>query len=82
MFQLAQPMTPTVGYDQLPNWVKKSEILSANDLGKLCGSVALPSTNEMALFASLNLSHDEKVNRAKQFIAEGDIPKALAVILA
>lgn len=82
MFQLAQPMSPTVGYDQLPSWVKNSEILTANDLGKLCGSAALPSTDEMAVFASLNLSHDEKVNRAKQFIAEGDIANALAVILA
>lgn len=82
MFQLAQPMTKTVGYDQLPSWVKSSNLLSANDLGKLCGLGQLPSTDEMALFRNLNLSNDEKVQRAKQFIAEGETAKALAVLLA
>lgn len=82
MFQLAQPMTATVGYDQLPSWVKNSNLLSANDLGKLCGLGQLPSTDEMAEFFTLNLGNDEKLSMAKQFIAEGETAKALAVLLA
>lgn len=82
MFQLAQPMTATVGYDQLPGWVKDSEILSANDLGKLCGLAAMPSQDEMAGFASLNLGNDEKAHQAKQLIAAGDTSKALALLMA
>jgi len=82
MFQLSQPMTETVGYDQLPGWVKQSDVLSANDLGKLCGLSHMPSNDEMAWFQSLNLSNEEKSHKAKELIAQGETAKALALLLS
>src|SRR5688572_22082554 len=38
----------TVGYDNLPDHIKKSPILTGNDLGKLAGRVELPTEEEVA----------------------------------
>lgn len=38
----------TIGYDQLPQHIKNSSILTGNDLGKLAGRVAMPTEEEIA----------------------------------
>ena len=38
----------TIGYDQLPSFIKHSSVLTGNDLGKLAGQVHLPTTEEIA----------------------------------
>src|SRR5688572_30559933 len=38
----------TLGYDQLPDHIKKSPVLTGNDLGKLAGRVELPTEEEVA----------------------------------
>jgi hypothetical protein len=38
----------TIGYDQLPEHIKSSNILTGNDLGKLAGQVSLPSEEAIA----------------------------------
>jgi hypothetical protein len=37
----------TLGFDQLPEHIKNSPVLTGNDLGKLAGQVELPSAEEM-----------------------------------
>jgi flavin reductase (DIM6/NTAB) family NADH-FMN oxidoreductase RutF len=42
LFQIAKPAGRPIGYDALPNALKASVILTANDLGRLANSVELP----------------------------------------
>lgn len=38
----------SIGYDHLPDHIKKSPVLTGNDLGKLAGQVAFPTLEEIA----------------------------------
>jgi hypothetical protein len=51
VFSLEQPGTKKcIGYDQLPLHIRKSEIYSANDLGKFGNVESIPSNEEVLLF--------------------------------
>lgn len=51
VFELTKPTgKPSLGFKNLPDEWKKSEILSANDLGKLCHLESLPSLEELNQF--------------------------------
>ena len=39
-----------IGYDQIPEHIRKSEIYSANDLGKFGSSDSIPSDDDVKLF--------------------------------
>jgi flavin reductase (DIM6/NTAB) family NADH-FMN oxidoreductase RutF len=46
---IVQEFNPvTIGYDQLPEHIKNSPVLSGNDLGKLAGQVTFPTEEEIA----------------------------------
>ncbi len=48
IFSVVQPVTKVaLGYDQLPDHIKQSTVLTGNDLGRLAGLYALPSEEEM-----------------------------------
>ena len=49
----------TLGYDNLPDHIKTSPILTGNDLGKLAGRVGLPSAEEIAI--AKNIAESEAV---------------------
>lgn len=52
---IIQPvMKLTIGYDQLPDFIKTSSILSANNLGQLAGTPELPSEESITLFKNQN----------------------------
>ena len=91
IFKIFQPMTkPSIGYDQLPDVAKNSDILTGNDLGEMAGLLDFPS-QEMVL----SMASDEYVNAAQKvensleevekyaqsLIKKGAFEKALAVLM-
>ena len=80
LFQLPQPMQPTIGYDSLPDTVKNSLVLSANDIGILATLPTFPS-NEEILAAKNKHGNGDLENKAKSLIAGGCAAEALAILL-
>lgn len=57
IYSINQPVQPIpIGYDGLPEYFKKSEILTANDLGALASLEIAPTLEELEIFTS-----DEKI---------------------
>jgi hypothetical protein len=84
-----------IGFDQLPEKIRKSELLSPHELGELAAVPELPSTDEVK-----KKQHDAAVKEilhrfagnedklwemlqkyAKQLIAEGEVTEAWKVLL-
>jgi flavin reductase (DIM6/NTAB) family NADH-FMN oxidoreductase RutF len=80
LFQLAQPMQPTIGYDALPVSIKNSQILSANDIGMLS---ALPAIPDLEMIANIQEKYgaENREVAAKKLIAEGNTAEALALLI-
>ena len=78
LFQLAQPMQKTIGYDALPSEIKESKVLTANDIGKLAALSAIPTTEEIDnALEQFGLGDIHKT--AKKLIIDGQIRAALAL---
>lgn len=57
MFEIKKPITTCgIGYDALPQDIKTSQVLSANDLGQLAGIEELPNETEVNEYKLLELS--------------------------
>jgi flavin reductase (DIM6/NTAB) family NADH-FMN oxidoreductase RutF len=57
MFEITKPITTVgIGYDAIPDDIRSSEILSANDLGQLAGIVELPNETDVNEHKLLELS--------------------------
>jgi flavin reductase (DIM6/NTAB) family NADH-FMN oxidoreductase RutF len=57
MFEIMKPITTIgIGFDQLPEDIRKSSILSGNDLGQLAGIEELPNETDVNEFKLLELS--------------------------
>jgi flavin reductase (DIM6/NTAB) family NADH-FMN oxidoreductase RutF len=57
MFEIKKPITSCgIGYDALPQDIKSSEVLSANDLGQLAGIEELPNETDVNEYKLLELS--------------------------
>ncbi len=80
MFQLPQPMQKTIGYDALPEAIKNSTILSANDIGKMAGLLEMPHEELIAGTKALHSNTDPE-HAAVQLIAEGKVAEALGLFL-
>ncbi len=48
LFEIAKPAGRPIGYDQLPEVLKSSHILSGNDLGRLANTAELPDLSAMS----------------------------------
>ena len=48
LFEVAKPSGKPIGYDQLPEVLKSSHILSGNDLGRLANTAELPDLSGMS----------------------------------
>ena len=77
-----------LGYDQIPDSIKNSTILSANDVARVAGQLALPNEEELATakqkFAHLLGSdkNQEKIHKeAKSIIANDDVMSAFALLM-
>ncbi len=78
----------TLGYDQLPDHIKNSPVLTGNDLGKLAGLVSLPGeedlrkTREMKEVAdALGGTRASLHYLAKQFIDKGEVMTGFSILM-
>jgi len=78
LFELAQPMQKTIGYDALPEEIKLSKVLTANDIGKLATQPTIPTTEEIDN-ALEQFGLGDKHETAKKLIIDGQIRAALAL---
>ena len=78
LFELAQPMKPTIGYDALPNFVKESNELTANELGQLCGVFNTPE-KDGSVTDTVSTCNWLMV---KNLISEGNAEAALTYLLS
>jgi flavin reductase (DIM6/NTAB) family NADH-FMN oxidoreductase RutF len=79
LFELAQPMSPTLGYDGLPEYVRLSDKLSGNDIGKLASVASMPDTATKEAVSKERLIGSEW-DQIKDFLAQGNYVKALALL--
>lgn len=96
MFEITKPITTVgIGFDQIPDDIKNSTILTGNDLGQLGGIEELPdetSVNEYKLLELSELFMDHEDNavqleielhkKAKQLLAEDKLEDAWKALLA
>jgi flavin reductase (DIM6/NTAB) family NADH-FMN oxidoreductase RutF len=96
MFEIEKPITTCgIGFDQIPQEILNSEILSGNDLGQLGGIEVLPDETEVNEFKLLELSDlfvsldDDAValemalhQKAKTFLKENKIKEAWMTLLS
>lgn len=80
LFELGQPMSPTIGYDQLPDAVKNNNMLSANEVGKMSALTEWPSSEILEEAKNLNYAESTDL-MARKLISEGKISLALAIYL-
>lgn len=96
IFEITKPIiTKGIGFDQIPEDVLKSTILSANDLGHLAGIENLPEETEVNDYKLMELAdlfvslEDEQVKlekelhqRAKDLLTENKIEEAWKTLLS
>jgi flavin reductase (DIM6/NTAB) family NADH-FMN oxidoreductase RutF len=96
MFEVKKPITTCgIGYDALPQDIKCSNILSANDLGQLAGIEALPNETDVNEYKLLELSslfleleHDAVLleqalhQRAHELLAQNQLEEAWLTLLS
>ena len=80
----------TIGYDQLPEHIRNSSILTGNDLGKLAGSNAFPTEEEINAVQNLEevktiLAEDHSPTTihylAKTFLDSGDVLTGFSLLM-
>lgn len=83
LFELAKPgMNIGMGYDKLPEYIKKSEIYTANDIGKLAGVEHLPTIDEVEeKFSEIEL-FDAELNMYDRHARLGDYDTMLQIALS
>jgi flavin reductase (DIM6/NTAB) family NADH-FMN oxidoreductase RutF len=96
MFEIAKPITTIgIGYDAIPDDIRSSEVLSANDIGHLAGIEALPDETAVNEFKLLELSdlfvslEDNAIQleralhtKAKALLQENKLEEAWMTLLA
>ncbi|WP_343605554.1 flavin reductase family protein [Fluviicola sp.] len=96
MFEITKPITTIgIGFDQLPEDIRQSTILSGNDLAQLAGITELPNETDVNEYKLLELSdlfltlEDEPAKlelalheRAKELIQQQDIEGAWMTLLS
>lgn len=96
MFEIKKPITTCgIGYDALPQDIKSSQILSANNLGQLAGIEALPNETDVNEYKLLELStlfleleHDATAleqalhQRAQELLASNQLEEAWLTLLS
>ncbi len=96
MFEIKKPMTSKgIGFDELPNEILNSSILSGNDLGKLAGIETLPDETKVNDFKLIELSdvflkyednasalETELHQKAKDFLLNNELEAAWKTLLS
>jgi len=79
LFELAQPMSPTLGYDGLPDYVRLSDNLNGNEIGKLASLASMP--DEITINdVSKERNMGDEWSQIKSYLNSGDYDKALALL--
>lgn len=91
-FEIPKPLTTLgIGVDALPEHIRKSTILTGNDLGILGNSEAIPSAEEVKKYidkAKSACPHIEKASseemqkKAQEYLRKGDVDTAWKLLLA
>lgn len=86
-FQIPKPLsTLGIGVDALPELIRKSNILTGNDLGLLANIEAMPNKDEIIAFANQHdtkaLTELEKHKKAQNLLSYGDVESAWKVLLS
>jgi len=79
LFELAQPMSPTLGYDGLPDYVRLSDNLNGNEIGKLASLASMPdeiTINDVSKERNIG----DEWSQIKSYLNSGDYNKALALL--
>lgn len=96
MFEVSKPITTVgIGFDQLPEDIKNSKVLTGNDLAQLAGVEALPNETDVNEFKLIELSEIfvslednpaelelELHKKAKTLIENNEIENAWMTLLA
>lgn len=92
LFEVPKPLTTLgIGVDQIPAFIKESNVFSGNDLGMLGNIESLPSQDEINDFLNQNiavkgvLSGADEIKiqlKAKEFLATEDVLSAWKLLLA
>ncbi|HET7361415.1 MAG TPA: flavin reductase family protein, partial [Salinimicrobium sp.] len=92
MFEVPKPITTLgMGIDAIPEAIRKSTVLTGNDLGKLGNVEKLPSEKEIAtfiqndpaIFTILKTKERRKIHsRAKEYLEKNDPGNAWKLLLA
>ncbi len=96
MFEITKPITTVgIGYDQLPEDIRGSKILTGNDLGQLAGIEELPNETDVNEFKLLELSdlfisledepaklEEELHRKAQSLLKENQLEDAWKTLLA
>jgi len=80
----------TIGYDNLPSVIKRSPILTGNDIGKLAGMVNLPTPEEISIASQVpevkaalsQVNPDAALHYlAKSYLDRGDIRLGFSILM-
>ena len=87
LFEVDKPITTLgIGFDNIPDRIKNSDILSGNDLGKLGNVEQLPNEEAIAAFKKQNNLQDftekDLHQAAKQLLDQNDVENAWKTLLA
>lgn len=98
IFEIMQPYKPVgVGFDQLPNGIRRSDVLTGNDLAQIAGLPSLPNKEEVenllsedAVLKNIHQTHANNPaalkkhlhQRAQELIASGEVLQAAMVLLS
>ena len=87
-FEIPKPLSSKgIGVDSLPEQVRRSKVLSGNDLGLLGNADQLPTAADVDKFMKdkpeiFGWDRDEKHKFAQQLIQKNDVMGALKVLLS
>ncbi len=87
LFEIPKPLrNKGIGFDQLPESIRKSTVLNGNNLGRLANMDTKPGASEIdAAYSEFNLSDlslEQTHQLAKGILESGDTKKALAILFA
>jgi flavin reductase (DIM6/NTAB) family NADH-FMN oxidoreductase RutF len=87
IFEVEKPIAKKgIGYDQLPDFIKQSNVYSANNLGKLGNIEKIPSENAVNDYIEevrqdTIIQSDHQINSFEQYLTQKDFTKMLQVVL-
>ena len=70
-----------IGYDALPNSIKQSDVLTANEVATLAAQTTMPDETSLTLDEFSSINPDTYMEKIKEWISEGEVMKALALAL-